>query len=304
MNLLGPLDSNGRAFFLPFDIADPTQGQTWEGFDYLGFGAILLVLWGGVALFRRWPRRNRTDCGYGAFPLSNGLLLVLILFLLSLSHRISMGAHVFEVPLPEQMMVALGKFRATGRFFWVCGFMLVLVSAVVLAKALGASRLNLILGVLVVVQLLDIRPIALFVRESMQTAVRYPPLAIGPGKLSMIHVHPPWQCDPWKTPAGVRNYESIGYTAVARRVPTNHFYAARNPAEQVAYHCDTGARLAVLDPAGVYVLDEETYVARKPLFEKSHSCWQEQMQVKSTHQQALLSGLPVDRVFWVCEPGG
>lgn len=304
MNLLGPLDSNGHAFFLPFDVSDPTHGQTWEGFDYLGFGVILLVLLGGVALV--WGRlaRAASGWGYGAFPLANGLLAIFVFLLMSLSARVCVGSHVFEIPLPDVAMALLGKFRGTGRFFWVSGFMLVLVSVVVLARSLGTGPLKWTLAVLVVVQLLDVRPIVLFVRESMQTARRYPPLALGPVAPSALQVHPPWQCDPWKTPVGVRNYESIGYAAVMHRVPTNSFYAARNPADQMAYHCDTGARLEVLDPAAMYVLNDETYSSRKLLFEKSHACHQEQMHVQSTSQQHLLSGVPVDNVFWVCRPRG
>lgn len=302
MNLLGPLDSNGHAFFLPFDVPDPTRGQTWEGFDYLGFGMILLVLSGGVALVKDWLGGAAGGRGYGAFPLANGLLVILLFLLLSLSSRVSVGPHVFDIPLPEGVMAMLGKFRGTGRFFWVSGFMLVLVAATVLAKSLGPARLKPVLAILVLVQLVDIRPIALFVRASMQAAGRYPPLALGTVRPSAVQVHPPWQCDPWKTPVGVRNYESIGYAAVLQKVPTNNFYAARNPVEQIAYHCDTEARLAALDPAGVYVLNDETYRSRDQLFAKSHQCQREQMHVTSTPQQLLLSGSPLNHVFWVCRP--
>lgn len=304
MNLLGPLDSNGRAFFLPFDVSDATHGQTWEGFNYLGMGAILLVLAGGVALVRNGLAGSDEGPKYGVLPLVSVLLVATLFLLLSLSARVSVGAQVFEIPLPEGVMVLLGKFRGTGRFFWITGFLLVLVSAVVLARWLELAWVKLLLAALVVVQLLDIRPIALFVRESMQTAVRYPPLALGPVRPTQIQVHPPWQCDPTRTPVGIRNYESIGYAAVAQQVPSNNFYAARNPAEQVAYHCDANARLATVDPEVLYVLNQETYVSRKALFESSHRCQKEQMHVTSTSQQQLLSGLPVDQVFWMCRPRG
>ncbi|MGS5088129.1 hypothetical protein ACVC7V_16730 [Hydrogenophaga sp. A37] len=302
MNLLGPLDSNGLAFFLNFDVPDPTSGQAWEGFDYLGFGVILLIFSAGVASVRGWSSHRGGGSRYGAFPLANGLLVILVFLLLSLSNRVSLGSHVFEVPLPEFVLAVLGKFRASGRFFWVAGFMLVLICSVVLEKSLSSSKRKLVFAVFVVVQFLDIRPIALFVRESMQTAKRYPPLALGSGAISMIHVHPPWQCDPWKTPVGVRNFESIGYAAVLHQVPTNNFYAARNPTEQLAYHCNTDARLKVLDKAGVYVLNDDTYSPRKMHFEKYHWCQKEQLNMNSTRQQQLLSGTPVDQMFWICRP--
>ena len=282
MNLLGPFDSQGVARLLPIDVPDVTTGQHFEGYAYLGLGILVLCVFG---LFAGMRRRHAASM----FPFVPALLIAAACTLLAVSATVTIGSFVFNVPLPDALVFLLSRFRGSGRLFWMAGFWLVVASVAACARGFGVRRTAVILSICLVVQLVDIRPIATQVRKTLAAGNALRLEGIPQSRFSAVLVYPPWQCDPQGTPGGgVRNYEAVGHLAASLRVPTNNFYAARTPADQIAFHCDYSARLANIDPGALYLLTDRIFNMHRGAFEGTHSC-------------SALSGAPGDMK---CVPRG
>jgi len=264
-NVLGPLDSNGLARLLPFDVADPTGGQTPEGFNYLGLGVLILCALALAVLPLR--RRKPVD-----FPFLPALVVVFACFALALSTTAYVGSAGHHFAVPAGLEALLGKFRSSGRFFWISGFWLVLLAFANCVLRLGALRMLPLLLVLLAVQLVDIQPIARHVKFAIADGKAQVLEGVAPGSYSAILVYPPWQCDYNATPLGIRNFESVGQFALRQDIPTNNFYAARNLQAQLDYHCDYPARLAKPDATAIYLLSDTLYQAYGKGFEAGFDC--------------------------------
>lgn len=302
MNLLGPLDSNGLSRLLPIDVVDPTNGQTWEGFNYLGVGLIALFCLSILITLKQFISYNRITPEETRFSTRHFITAIIFFTLISLSSKISIASHAFDFPLPQVIADILSKFRASGRFFWMAGFLLIIWSTVKLARCLSPTGLAAIACTAMILQLVDIQPIGVFFRKSIQSVSRLDPLKISKKNVSMIYVYPPWQCTPHGTPGGVRNHESFGHTAAEAGIPTNSFYAARNPLEQLEYHCNIEARLKTIEKAALYILKNEIYAPRALLFQKTHACHQTGFSIDSTERKIWLGAAAEQHVFWICEP--
>lgn len=265
MNLLGPLDSNGRGGLLSLDIADPTGGQSFEGYDYLGAGVLALCL---VALLSGMSRRRVAS----RFPFATALLIVACCMLLAMSTHLTMASHALDIPMPRVVTYLLSRFRGSGRFFWMAGFWLLLIASAACVARFGSRRTAIILTLAMLVQFADVRSIAMVVRTNINTFSALHLSGIPEGSYSAILVYPAWQCDPQGTPGGIRNYESVGEFALKHHIPTNNFYAARTPDSQKAFHCDYAARLREIDPRAVYLLSEALFLSHREQFEGQMRC--------------------------------
>ncbi|MEP1832629.1 MAG: DUF6311 domain-containing protein [Hyphomonas sp.] len=250
MNMLGPIDSNGFATLFALDIVDPTTGQTFEGFNYLGLGVILQILAMAALLYR-----TRID---PRLPIVAALLIGCVAYILALSTTITFSGVTFVAPAPEFSENIMRRFRGSGRFFWIGAFWLTIISLAVVARRFP-GRLGVTLVVLMTfVQWIDVAGISLKTNHAIASLQRMhytlPAEATAGRNVTTVKVFPPWQCDPFHTPGGVRNYEIFGFLTLDHGWTTNSFYAARTPANQRAYHCDYAARLSEMDPTAIYFL--------------------------------------------------
>lgn len=137
MNLLAPFwpQTSGALswtglYLLTRGSVGATTGQ-YEGYCYLGLGALLLV---GVALVRRG--RELPGLVRRHWALSMALLA---LALWAVSNTVYLGpVRVLSYPLPDVLLkTVLAWFRAEGRFFWPVAW---LIAALGIAGALSAMR--------------------------------------------------------------------------------------------------------------------------------------------------------------------
>lgn len=283
MNMLGPLDSNGGAKLLSLDVADPTGGQSFEGYTYIGLGMVILCALGPFLLPARQTPAHR-------FPFLGAILAVLCCYALALSASVTLSGYRVDLPLPESVHFLLSRFRGSGRFFWMAGFWLVLILTTLTVRRLGPKRASLLLSGILAVQLVDIVPLAANVRGNIANASALKLEGVDAGSARAVLVFPAWQCDHESTPGGLRNYELVGYFALGKRLPTNNFYAARTTADQSAYHCDYSKRLAKLDPDAIYLLSDPLYAQYRMDFAGRFSCSERPAEPQ------------YGRAFWICEP--
>jgi hypothetical protein len=282
MNMLGPLDSNGNSGILGLSIEDPTGGQSFEGYTYIGLGILLLSCF---ALLSGFKRRGRAH----DFPFGKAIAVLAISYLLALSTTITLAAHTWQMPLP-MLDYVMSRFRGSGRLFWIGGFWLTQIAIIALVLRLGARQAATVLTFILIIQLIDVRPIALYVRNSIEHFDALRLQGISHSGANSVLVYPPWQCDHQGTPGGGRNYELVGYFALDNRLPTNNFYAARTTSVQSAYHCDYRARLQQPDKKAIYLLSPSLFKVYGNIFVNNFDC-SLLTQVESSIDD-----------FWVCLP--
>ena len=149
MNLLAPVCSGELGYF--YECAYDGTGGQYEGLNYFGLGVLLLL---AFAMATQWftvkalPRR---------YP---GLTVLSIVFLLyALSNVIYVGSHrVLSYPLPSFVDPLTGTFRASGRFFWVVGY-LALFSTIAALLTERSRYAAVLFAVALPLQWMDIQPV-------------------------------------------------------------------------------------------------------------------------------------------------
>jgi hypothetical protein len=271
MNALGPFDSNGFGTIWHIDIPDATSGQSWEGFAYLGFGSIaMLAISAGIALLTK--KR-------GEFPFLAAWVVVICVFLLSLSNTVTVANWRFVIPLPEFLVSSLSLFRASGRFFWIGGFWLIFLSMAVIVQRLDRRIATSLIVVCAMLQVIDVVGIADMTKSKIDGLHRlradFTPVLKSGETASRLLIYPPWQCDPHASPTGVRSFEIFNAIVANHQIPTNSFYTGRTPTNQFQYHCDFKARFTIIDPAAVYVVSDAIWQTYGERLSKTHLCAQD-----------------------------
>jgi hypothetical protein len=128
MNLLSFFNSAGWSRLLPSIPVGPEEG---EGMAYPGTGMLVLFV---VALVLGLPRDLRRAIGPRWLP----LLLVFVGFtLFALANIVSAGPWVIaRIHLPIEIETFASIFRASGRFFWPVGYLIIFVVLLVLQRRL------------------------------------------------------------------------------------------------------------------------------------------------------------------------
>lgn len=176
MNLLSPFwpQSSGLFhwtgwYFLTRGLIGATPGQ-WEGYAYLGSGALLLLLIALILCRRSLPGQIRKN-----WVLACSLLLLTVW---ALSSKIYLGPIlVASYPVPDLLAhTLLAWFRASGRFFWPVAW---LATALGIAGTIGALRPRVALVVAMLALLLQWTDVSLL-RNRISEVTRTPaPSAFG-----------------------------------------------------------------------------------------------------------------------------
>ena len=151
MNLLSPFWPQVSGLFgADLPVIDATGGQ-YEGFNYLGAGALLLVLAAACAVARS-----------GSLAWRPWLGLILVLGGLT-AHAITQRVFAGHVELLylgwRPWNLVFGVVQSSGRAFWIVGYALVLGSLAILACRTSPAWLGIVLAAAVVLQLIDTTPL-------------------------------------------------------------------------------------------------------------------------------------------------
>jgi Family of unknown function (DUF6311) len=234
MNLLSPF-LGGSLIDVPFQVA---PGQ-YEGYNYLGLGVLLAFGLALVALRGRLP---------GLLRAHQPLVVLMVLYTLyALSNQIYWGAEQIAVlPYPGISRPITSQFRASGRFFWPVGYLLVIFSFYALYKSMRPRALALTMAVLLVVQVVDLHKrhqILVATQARTSPAVLQPQVwdsHLHPGTRH-LYFYPKFKCgkDPHGTLLPLMKYAS------QRRLDLNTGYIAR-----YTPNCnDTADEIAASSPA-------------------------------------------------------
>lgn len=150
MNLLSPI-TGSRFFDLPAHNAE----QAFEGYNYLGLGGLLLVFTAGVLII---SKRRSTKPSLSSKQFTLWLVLALATFY-ALSNEIYLGTDLIaQWTVPEWVLPITGQLRASGRFFWLVGYALIIFSVITIVRRLARLAAVSILITATCLQVVDLWP--------------------------------------------------------------------------------------------------------------------------------------------------
>lgn len=256
MNLLAPVSPHGWSAFLP-EIARATQGQDFEGFQYLGLGTLLLL---AVAVGVRLTAVAVRPWADTAPVLSVGLAVTaLLMAIFALSPRVTAGATVL-VDGSGPWTSAFAVFRATGRFFWPLAYVMLVWILASLGRRLPSRVLISVLCTAVILQALDLHG----AHEERRRVARDPEFYEWPHAMTAavwhqvlprydhLVLYPPPQCGP--APVA---YEPAAYLAGLHGLDINAGGVARpDLAAQRSYCHDLGEQMKAgdIDARSFYIV--------------------------------------------------
>lgn len=245
--------------FYYFNLASPFCGDSrylqcgygpditrFEGYNYFGLGLIGLLTV-SIALFWRdivsFPKRHMV------------LFLVLLgLFFYAVSNHIWLGPYkLFSFELPSWLVWLTGTFRAAGRFFWLIGYLILILTIVAFCKP-KKWYLGLLLAAALVIQVKDVKPYLTQIKTlaAKPRALNYDEWTPIMAQIDKISVYPAFECGL----GDLQYYTWIMQLAGFHGKLLNSGITARDIKD-----CKTSAQefLQPLQPRHLYVISSESY---------------------------------------------
>lgn len=162
MNLLAFISPSGWSRFVP-DLPVATDGQIYEGFQYLGLGILMLM---ATALVVRVVRRGAIT-GAGEARVWSPWLVVACLAMtaFAVSPVVTLGAHTVA-HLDGAWTAPLALFRSSGRFAWPLVYVLLTAAIVTVSRYLSARSAATVLAAAVALQVIDLHDAHAFRRQA------------------------------------------------------------------------------------------------------------------------------------------
>lgn len=152
MNLLAPITPGGWSRVLP-ELPVAGDGQTYEGFHYLGLGVLALLMVASVLSARaRLAGAAAAPAGLG--PAVRTVAVLMTAF--ALSPTVTLGRAVLA-DLNGPIFAPLAAFRSSGRFFWPLTYILLAWALVTVARRLRPAIAIGVVATAVGLQLFDLQ---------------------------------------------------------------------------------------------------------------------------------------------------
>jgi hypothetical protein len=221
MNLASPFWPQRSGLFPGFQaIIDATGGQ-YEGFNYFGFGAILLI--GAAVLLNIRQLR-------GLIRAHDTLCVVLIcLTAFAVSHRVFLGSRkLLDLDVSSRLDVLFGVFRSSGRMFWPVLYAVMLTGLVLVLRRLAPGWKTAVVVGCCILQLVDTEPLrhrlTAFTQLDVPRLLNQSEWQTRMLRAAAVWVDPPFLCAPLKL--HTVNIE-LQLAAMAADRPINSVYNPR-----------------------------------------------------------------------------
>jgi hypothetical protein len=256
LNLLAPIDPGafGGLFLRSMPLS---QYRTYEGYNYLGAGGLMLAV---MVLPSISYSRIRRFTAAEVIPLAGACM---VLTALAVSTKISVGSGlVVDIDPHEALARYLSALRGSARLFWVPYYVILTAILGIAFSVWRQGKAAVLVSLAFLVQFADTIPLRRVVREqvsqSWPSPLRSPQWSwLGKDHANLI-VLPAWQCaSAADTPGGPDGFRIFGLLAVSQYMRINSYYAARYSPASLAFHCDQALKdltTKPLSPDSVYVV--------------------------------------------------
>ncbi len=212
-------------------------GQYFEGYQYLGFGLIVLVVAAAV-LYLTTPEAKQSRAFFSGLKYLT--LPFVALFLIAVSnHAQFYGYTVWQFDLPSWLRGPAAVLRASGRLVWPITYCLILAALVVLFKC-RPKLVGIILPAVLIIQAYDISGVARAMRKATALAATGETYFVTPSPIwdelvthsRGIDFYPP------NVHLNDRLFYELTWRATSQAKPVNTMYAARQNLIQLTHERD------------------------------------------------------------------
>lgn len=167
INLLGLFNPAGWSIFVKAIYTKPH----WWGEEpiYLGIGGLILFLI-ILSILHKWRLALIPSLKRHLFF----VLVILILAIFSISNNVAIGPYEFNLPISEKVASLASILRNSGRMFIPAFYLLLLIACFLVVKLFSKKVAIAILGICLALQILDLSPGWLDVRERMTSRGPFP----------------------------------------------------------------------------------------------------------------------------------
>jgi general stress protein CsbA len=207
MNLIAPILPQASALFGQVwdggwftGTIDPNGGQSFEGYNYLGAGILLLVaVAAGLAGAQAWRARGAGGEWLKRYGPLIAAMLALYLWAVGPVGYVA-GHLVYNLPRPTGAIgYWLSGFRCHGRFFWAVGYLLLAAAITQIDRRVGARTLAALAAASLLLQAFDVSQLDVGVHSRYVAPARllYPPALAASAAIQGRDwvFYPAWWCD-------------------------------------------------------------------------------------------------------------
>ncbi len=211
-----------------------SPGQAFEGYQYLGFGLLVLIV-AAVVLYIMAPEAKAARPFLGKLkPL---ILPFVVLALVAMTNRVQIYGHtILYFDLPPALKGIAAILRASGRFLWPIGYCAVFAALVVLFKA-RPRIVGVLLPLVLVLQAVDLNGFAWSMRDATALASKSQTFYLTPSPLWDKLIARSKGVDFY--PVNVHFNDKLFYELTLRATtaakPVNTMYPARENLIQIAH---------------------------------------------------------------------
>ncbi|MGA9659581.1 MAG: DUF6311 domain-containing protein [Asticcacaulis sp.] len=211
-----------------------SAGQAFEGYQYLGFGLIILVVTAVVAYLTTSEARQARPFLSSLKPL---ILPFIVLLLIALSNHAQVyGYTIWKFQLPDFLRGPAAILRASGRLTWPMTYLLIIAALVVLFKS-RPRLIAVMLPLILVIQAYDIHGLSVAMRKATSLSASNQIYYTTPSPAWDALIRDSKGIDFY--PANVHLNEKLFYEltwrATSAAKPVNTMYAARVNLIQLAH---------------------------------------------------------------------
>ncbi len=242
--------------FSAFLKALPVGPKQYEGFNYLGLGAILLL---SIAAIRFIITCRKVKFDREKIYFFMPLIVVLTGFLLlAVSNKISYGSSSITLfSIPQFLEMPFGVFRASGRFGWPIYYVILYAGLYMLASQMTRKYTISILSICLIVQLADLKPLLSQnltpAPKQLQSHLKDPFWENTSSEVNKVIVYPPFL----KNIIDDNDYKYLALYAARHGMAINTGYVARTQDKLMSeYRRDLEDEISrgQTDPKNLYIL--------------------------------------------------
>jgi hypothetical protein len=211
-----------------------SPGQAFEGYQYLGFGLLVLIV-AAVILYIVTPEAKQSRAFLGSLkPL---IIPFVILAAFALTNRVqAFGQTLLYFDLPPATRNVLAILRASGRFLWPIGYCMVFAALVVLYKS-RQRTLAAVLPAVLILQAVDLNGFAVTMREATSLAAKPQTYYLTPSPLwdKLVARSNGVDFYPVNVHFNDKLFYELTWRATSQAKPVNTMYPARENLIQIAH---------------------------------------------------------------------
>lgn len=136
-----------------------SRGEEVEGFNYIGFGSIIMFI---IIFVLSFSKAYRKKIFYSQNNRNVKIITLILIFftLWALSNKISFGSYtLIDIPLNKYLLALLSIAKNSGRMFWIVNYFILISFLLIIYKIFDKKKSLILILLIFIIQLIDTSPV-------------------------------------------------------------------------------------------------------------------------------------------------